>query len=246
MSQPVDKSSSKFVLVAMADCVNNEAVGMTCWPSYKHLTERTGQDIKTVEAGLRRLRDSGFITDTGERKGSTGQVIVYRLNTPVIGAVETGRKTPVFPAKTPVFPIKDPQISHIRPPKTGDGTNQGPSKGTKKEGESAALSIPDVPDQLMLDYLAVRKIKKGGPITNAVINGFEREARKAGISNEQAAQVCCEANWIGFNAGWYEKRVATPDKAAETPYARQQREKWETVTGRNRPQLSNDFLEISI
>lgn len=253
IAQKVEKSSAKFVLVAMADCVNAEAgADMVCWPSYKHLTERTCQDVKTVEAGLRRLRDSGFIVDTGERKGGTGQVIVYRLNTPKNGVlaplpkitleapktpvfgvalatnqqadlltntpnngvVDTAGKTPVFPCKTPVFPVKDPQISHERPPKTGDGTSNGTSNGITKEPvkkartRAADLVIPGVPDSLQADWTKVREKKRAGPITQTVIDGLLREATKAGISAAEAVTFCCEAGWQGFNAGWYLERQA--------------------------------------
>lgn len=159
LAQPVGKSSAKFLLVAMADCVNGEdGADMVCWPSARHLMDITGQDIKTVEAGIKRLRGSGYIKATGELRGRTGQVIVYRLTTPEIGAVsikdnepapgkieikgqesiadntpEIGgggedSNTPVFPDNTPVFPIKHPQISHETPPKTGDGTSKEPVK----------------------------------------------------------------------------------------------------------------------
>lgn len=232
MVQRVDKSSAKFVLVAMADCVNSETE-MICWPSYKHLTERTGQDVKTVEAGLRRLRDAGFITDTHQRKGSTGQVVVYKLNTPELGAVDTDGKTPVFPVKTPVFPTKDPQISRIRPPKTGDGTSNGTSNGTSKEIRDARLSA--LPPSLLTDYLKVRKAKRAGEFTTTAIDGMEREAMKAGLSLADAVRACAEFGWQGFNAGWYEQRMAKPRPQTETAYTRQQREKWELITGRNRP-----------
>lgn len=234
MAQAVDKSSTKFVLVAMADCVNADGDQMICWPSYKHLTERTGQDIKTVEAGLRRLREAGFITDTGERKGTTGQVVVYVLKTPELGAVETGRKTPVFPAKTPVFPIKDPQISQIRPPKTGDGTSKEPVIGTSKELD-ARLSA--VPSSTLADYLKVRKAKRAGPFTETAIDGMEREALKAGLSLAEAVRVCAELGWQGFNAGWHQQRMAkAAPRNGETAYQQSMREKWEIATGRSRPQ----------
>lgn len=245
MAQAVPKSSAKFVLVAMADCVNAEGSEMVCWPSYRHLTDRTGQDIKTVEAGLRRLRELGFIVDTKERRGVTGQVIVYRLKTPenggVItpsnppkqeqagetnnpnsGAVETAGKTPVFPGKTPVFPIKDPQISHETPPKTGGGTSNGTSNGTKKEpGKSARvratnLPVPGVPAELLNDWIQVRDKKRAGPITQTVIKGLEREAAKAGLTVEEAVTFCCEAGWQGFNAGWYADRTKTTTKPASS------------------------------
>jgi hypothetical protein len=245
MSQAVDKSSTKFVLVAMADCVNSEAGEMLCWPSHKHLAEITGQDAKTVEAGLRRLREAGFITDTRQRKGTTGQVIVYRLNTPENGAVETGRKTPVFPAKTPEIPVKDPQISGERPPKTGDGTRKEPGIGTRKEpGSDARLSA--IPPNFLADYLKVRKAKKAGEFTPTAISGMEREAAKAGLSLAEAVRVCAEWGWQGFNAGWYEQRMArsNPTQPSETPYQRSMREKWETATGRNRPH-SAEVIDVA-
>lgn len=225
LSQPVEKSSAKFVLVAMADCVNAEGGQMICWPSQRHLAERTGQDSKTVEANIKRLRDAGFIKDTGQRTGATGQVVVYALNTPengVVsqaadvaqasdktpekGVVDTAGKTPVFPGKTPVFPAKDPQISGQRPPKTGDGTRNGTSNGTRKEQGSVLPTLPGVPPQVLADYLAVRKAKRAGPLTSTAIAGLAREAEKAGLTLAEAVTACCEYGWYGFNAGWYAER----------------------------------------
>ena len=271
LAQPVEKSSAKFVLVAMADCVNAEAGDMLCWPSYRHLTERTGQDVKTVEAGLRRLREAGHIIDTGDRRGGTGQVVVYRLNTtkngvvlrapsplgpthkapengaiaesksPNSGAVDTAAKTPVFPGKTPVFPQQDPQISHEIPPKTGDGSRNGTSKGTRNgPGRAAVVEafgplIPGVPAELVRDYMAVRKAKRAGPLTQTAIAGLAREAGKAGITLAEAVTACCEFGWQGFNAGWYAERVARrpmqSSTKGETPWQRSQRERVEEATG---------------
>lgn len=244
LGQKVGKSSAKFVLVAMADCVNGEGDAMTCWPSYRHLTDRTGQDVKTVESGLRRLREAGFIVDTGKRRGSTGRVVVYLLKTPVngavisldkpddsgdetpantpeSGAVDTAGNTPVFPSKTPVFPGQSPQISHAIPPNLGDGTSKGIRKGTRKEqGSSAgALAIPGVPADLLTDYLAVRKAKHAGPLTDTALKGLQREADKAQITLVEAITACCEFGWQGFNAGWYLDRTKGRPGAAPSKHA---------------------------
>ena len=190
LSQSVQKSSAKFVLVAMADCVNSDGVeNMVCWPSCAHLAELTGQDIKTVEAGLKRLRDAGFIADTGMRKGTTKQVIVYELKTPVFGGVDalptidgSALNTPVFPdntpvfggvatkGKTPVFPGKDPRFSHETPPffpetppKTGDGTSKEPVKEPVKEQKTAQAPfvLPDwIPSDAWSAFMEIRKAKK--------------------------------------------------------------------------------------
>lgn len=233
LAQPVRKSSTKFVLVAMANLAGTD---MTCWPSYRHLTSATAQDVKTVQIGLKRLREDGYITDTGDRKGSTGQVIVYRLNTPEYGGVrpmdkttefpekesENGgvsieAKTPVFPDKTPVFPVKDPRFSLVTPPKTGDGTIKDTSrtpKDTKEEKREAPSFLADVDPQVVTDYMAVRKAKKAGPLTATAVTGLRREAEKAGLSCEQAVTACVEFGWQGFNAGWYAQRQGTKPAAS--------------------------------
>ncbi|WP_052520985.1 helix-turn-helix domain-containing protein [Acidovorax temperans] len=150
MNQPISRSSAKFLLVAMADCVNGEGIeNMACFPSTAYLARRTAQDEKTVQANLQRLREMGFIEDTGERRGATGQVIVYKLKTPKnggvtggnfdvkdpqisgeappkTGALEIDETPPNFRGNTPKFPPKDPQISGETPPKTGDGTTKEP------------------------------------------------------------------------------------------------------------------------
>ncbi|HEX7891450.1 MAG TPA: helix-turn-helix domain-containing protein [Ramlibacter sp.] len=245
LGQPIKKSSAKFVLVAMADCVNAEVGGhWTCWPSYRHLAARTGQDPKTVETAVKWLRDEGYILDTGERQGRTGGVVVYRLNTtkngvalpspeprqlpdasagstpenggtsttsnPTFGVTTRGESDPVFPASDPVFPDKRPQFSLEATPKTGYGISKGTRKGTSKESGKAAptTSIPDVPDDLVSDWQAVRKDKRAGPLTATVIAGLTREARKAGVTVAEAVRACCEFGWQGFNAGWYAQRVA--------------------------------------
>lgn len=226
LGQPVSKSSAKFVLVVMADLANDD---MTCFPSIKHLTEATSQDVKTVQAGLLRLRDEGFIADTGKRCGLTGQVIVYRLNTPEFGGVQPQPKTTEIPvkttengvvksdAKTTVFPVntteipgKDPQISHETPPKTGDehpiDTSRTPHTPKKAPPDRVDL-LTGVSDGVVADYLAVRKAKHAGALTETAVNGIKREAARAGISLPEAVQACCEFSWIGFNAGWYAQRV---------------------------------------
>lgn len=78
-SQPVTRSAAKFILVILAHHVKSGASDPIAWPSVKSMCDSTAQDRKTVLANLRRLIDDGFIEDTGERVGRTGQVIVYRL-----------------------------------------------------------------------------------------------------------------------------------------------------------------------
>jgi len=77
LKQPVKQSSAKFVLVVLANCAHRET--SFAFPSAAYIAEATSQDRKTVLANLRRLVEWGFIEDTKERRGTTRQIVVYRL-----------------------------------------------------------------------------------------------------------------------------------------------------------------------
>lgn len=122
------KPTAKLVLLSMAD-----RAGETheCYPSIKRLCEDTNLDRKTVIRSLKALCDCGLMTDTGKRKGLTGQVVVYRLidvtsrsqtdefediNDTKKGTVPkmeqfpfSDETVPFFPDNSTVFPLKESQ-----------------------------------------------------------------------------------------------------------------------------------------
>ncbi len=75
MQQP-EKSADKFILLVLADRADEVCC---CFPSIKRIHQDTLLDRKTIIASLKRLIETGFIRDTGERKGATKQVKVYQL-----------------------------------------------------------------------------------------------------------------------------------------------------------------------
>ncbi|ENC2041611.1 DNA-binding protein, partial [Escherichia coli] len=52
---------------------------LCAYPSVSALAEVTELNKKTVQDSLRHLMEIGLIVDTGERKGRTKQIVVYRL-----------------------------------------------------------------------------------------------------------------------------------------------------------------------
>lgn len=70
------RSAVKIVLVSLADRASEDH---TCFPSISRLELDTELNRKTILAAIRHLAEVGLITDTGERKGRTKQVKVYRL-----------------------------------------------------------------------------------------------------------------------------------------------------------------------
>lgn len=136
----LDRSSTKFVLVILANCANVQG---ECWPSVQYLCEATGQDRKTVLANIQRLKELGYISDTGERRGRTGQVMVYFLHEypqppaapetvpktePLEGAKGADFGTVAGDSNSTVFPIKQSRFSVETVPKTGHGTERNPKE----------------------------------------------------------------------------------------------------------------------
>lgn len=75
-SQKIKPSWLKFLLVALADNANDSG---EAWPSQAGLIKKTDLDLKTIKKGLRELQRRRLIEDTGERRGETKSVKVYRL-----------------------------------------------------------------------------------------------------------------------------------------------------------------------
>lgn len=224
--QPIRPSTAKFVLVALANCADGQE--FIAWPSARYLSDVTGQDIKTVLAGLKRLRDDDHICDTGERRGFNKQVVVYRLNTPKNGSVIDTQKRntpkngthPKTEIETPVFPEGDTRFSHERHPKTGDGNNKEtviePSGTKNKPG---ALELPDwLPAESWAMWDRFRKQKSG--------KGWTDDAKKLSIvkleklmaaGNDPAAVIeqSVERGW----AGLFEIRVSQPVAAQKASRA---------------------------
>jgi hypothetical protein len=58
--------------------------------------------------------------------------------------------------------------------------------------------------QVAADFIAQRRDKRR-PLTDTALTAIEHQAKKAGLTLEQALRVCCENGWMGFNAQWYER-----------------------------------------
>lgn len=143
----IKPSSVKFVLIAMADCANEQGL---CFPSIEHVCAFTSQDRKTVITAISRLEEMGYLRDIGERRGRTRQVKVYCLKNAEIGTVpdsEPPPKSTVIPENSAVFPSKESRFSVETVPETAHGTVKEPSKEPSKNKEPAS---PDVPRETEL------------------------------------------------------------------------------------------------
>ena len=221
LSQDIERSSEKFVLVVMANRCNDQWL---CWPSISSIVEDTSQNRKTVQENLARLKNSGLICANGMRKGATGSVVVYALSRPENGLskqaqkrteedVEAGPKTVQLETEAgPKTDISRPENGHEAGPKTGYGTISEPS-GTGKPKNITPRRKPEgfdfngrllaegVAETAVRDWATIRKVKKL-PATQTAFEGLLRESAKAGVTLQAAVTECCERGWGGFKAEW--------------------------------------------
>lgn len=74
--QRTGRAQSKSVLISLSERANEE---FECWPSIRRLELDTELNRKTIIKCLDHLEQTGFIADTGRRKGKTKSVKIYKL-----------------------------------------------------------------------------------------------------------------------------------------------------------------------
>lgn len=91
----------RLILLSLADRAGEDHC---CYPSMQRLEKDTGLERKTVLKIIAELLEDHLISDTGERKGSTKRVKVYRLN-----GVNGRERVPT------TEPLQDKNLSEIVP-----------------------------------------------------------------------------------------------------------------------------------
>ncbi|WP_220106143.1 helix-turn-helix domain-containing protein [Vibrio cholerae] len=153
-SLDIKPASLKLLLLAMADRADEDHC---CFPSIPRLEKDTGLNRKTILSGIKKLVECGVLKDTGEKRGRTMRVIVYKL----VG-VETGIKKldarTVKTAPVEMEPISeqyqnwnDSENGTLNSPK--NGTLNRPENGTQNQSlEPVIEPIKDlVPSELETD-----------------------------------------------------------------------------------------------
>ncbi|EGR0073173.1 ATPase [Vibrio cholerae] len=128
-SLDIKPASLKLLLLAMADRADEDHC---CFPSIPRLEKDTGLNRKTILSGIKKLVECGVLKDTGEKRGRTMRVIVYKL----VG-VETGIKK--LDARTvKAAPVEMEPISEQYPNwnDSENGTLNSPENGTLNRPEN--------------------------------------------------------------------------------------------------------------
>ena len=130
-NQKIKPATHKLVLLSMADRANEE---FCCWPSIARVEKDTNLDRKTIQKAINSLAESGYLHDTGGKKGPTRRVRVFQFTELAAG------ESSIITAKK----YNDPkngtiENSWVTTPKTGqlndpkNGTLNDPKNGTQKQ-----------------------------------------------------------------------------------------------------------------
>lgn len=220
------KSSAKAVLTWLADMCGAD---LCAFPSIPALAEATELDKKTVQSSLQHLVSVGLIEDTGERRGRTRQIPVYRLvgvdesvndaehtqkrehyqkrdrlNTPKNGGVSANTpKNGCFKnnQRHPFFPLNDPKNGIRNLPEEPKDLTPTHNAREKSEVQPKVRAVPDYPDQPGMIFPAVQMIGKF-PINPGWMPSpdFKRQAALWGMSIREGINLTAELN--NFIAYW--------------------------------------------
>lgn len=83
---------------------------------------------------------------------------------------------------------------------------QKPKAQPKPQAKTIPEKPEDVSEDVWNDFKYFRKEIRA-PITHIVVNGFRREAAKAGVSLEEAITTCLVMGWRGFKADWVKDKA---------------------------------------
>ncbi|MCG2572424.1 helix-turn-helix domain-containing protein [Acinetobacter sp. ME22] len=174
------KPLKKLVLLSLADRAGEDH---TCYPSMQRLEQDTGLDRKTILKIISELLADNLIRDTGERKGVTKRVKVYKL----LGV--TGRET--VPTTELLNSQKAPEtVPSMEQSQQRNDSNNGmlnsPNSGTLNSPNNGTQNLPKnlpVESKNKKTWLCLKKLgEELGLITDAetieqikTANWFKRE-----------------------------------------------------------------------
>ena len=197
------RGASKLVLQCFCHHVNNES-GL-CWPSIARVALMCGLSERAVQGHVRRLVMAGILRP----RLRTGHATRYTIH--LDGLVPLVFTTPAAFAATPAENASPPpQLSTPTPAESAPITVFNFKENIEGTGAPALpvaatlMMIDGVNPEVLANFAAIRKTKRKGPVTAAVIEEICQQAHLAGLTLAQALQTCCDPRrrWARFEASW--------------------------------------------
>lgn len=84
----------------------------------------------------------------------------------------------------------------------------------KRNGSDILNTVPNLPEQVALDFLKVRKAKRS-PLTATALALIEKEAERAGLTTAQAIAIAAGRGWQSFKAEWIGREKTYAEKTQD-------------------------------
>lgn len=143
-----------------------------------------------------------YMVDLGLFENTNGIITCLKMSTRTDEYTQKLiNKNKKCPDNVPTISVQKPRISVL--------------KEEKRKEEKRNIYTPPIGDVLLSDFLKVRKAKRAGELTETAFKAIEREAKKAGLTVEQAIEMCCLRGWVGFYARWVDSSNEKQDEIPE-------------------------------
>ncbi len=169
--------------------------------SISQLIEGTGYKKDAVLGGVEQLISMGIV----EKISFQNRPSKYTLTDNVIAVGNTASDNSAVGNTDTAVDISDSNLSEIPTHKNNIKTTNTKtnviSDSKAKFSFVEALKNLGANEQLISDWLQVRKTKKAGN-TQTALNGFMKQVEKSGLPLNTVLEICVIRSWQGFNAGW--------------------------------------------
>ncbi|HCK4428407.1 TPA: helix-turn-helix domain-containing protein [Pseudomonas aeruginosa] len=197
----------KFVLIMLANYAGNEQ--WDCHPSINTLADDTGMSRDTVIRAIKALEDASLVKIVRRNVDGINLPNIYRLIRAggsstvqgVVAACDQGSSTmqggvvAVCDSNQSLEPIIEPVEQRASAPKKDSGLI-----GL----DEIKTEFPDLPEQLVRDFLRVRQAKKA-PLTETSWRRIAKvlsDASEKGCTPSDALGLAVERGWQGLSLQW--------------------------------------------
>jgi len=196
----------KAVLISLADQANDQGV---CWPSVGTICERVCGSERAVRRAISELVDMSLVGRNDRPGKPTYYTITPAANDPLPQMHPCQKEHEPLP-EVPLTPARSAHITVIEPSKE-------PSKDITKKKTSDSIpaktmreEMPDLHEQTITDYLAVRKAKRA-PMTRTAWDSIKEQIliaqQRFGIPPNEALCIAVKRNWVGIESDWIGKHL---------------------------------------
>lgn len=200
--------SEKIVLLALADCANDDGV---CWPSMRALVEKCSKTDRTIQAAIKSLTAAGHLTRV-ERPGKGVLYTVHPGRSPE--AVSPPKSLPPEDAAPPKPTTLTPEAASDKPSRTTNSSNATHPKiaSTPKARWPKDMPPPTgVSDDQWAGFIEHRKAKRSTLTRRAYDLLVAKLAEHSTADRPPGALVdlIVERGWLTFEPHWIMKSTDT-------------------------------------